>query len=207
MTILQEDIDHFEDTTEGFKYQPGLQDCLPVCVKNILDELADRHDQPKIRHSESDIKQLSDYDPDYGSTGRLLVSNLSTELQDFGYTVKDQTNMEFAELQDVIQTPTASYPTVSVSPDYFDFIQDWNPRGSRRGKNRPHMLVPFKLNTEEVLFFDPYGRIQLRSGAVHEETRNLGREDFFQVWDTERTFPRYALWIDKLEQSTLDAYS
>lgn len=207
MTLHQEDFDHYEETTSSFKYQPGIQDCLPVCVKNILDELAERHDQPQIRHSESEIKRMSDYDADFGSTGRLLVSNLSSELQDYGYTVKDQTNMEFAELNDVIQTPTASYPTVSVSPDYFDLFKDWDPRGSRRGKNRPHMLIPFKLNSEEILFFDPYGRMQLRSGAVRKPKRRLERGGFFDVWDTERTFPRYALWIAKLEQSTLEAYS
>lgn len=207
MTILQEDIDQFEATTEGFKYQPGPQDCLPVCVKNILDELADRHGQAKLRYSESDIKQMSEYDPDWGSTARLLVPNLSTELQGIGYTVKDHTNMEFAELQNIIQSSTASYPTVSVSSEYFDFIKNWDPRGSRRGKNRTHMLIPFKINSEEILFFDPYGQMQLRSGAVSAQKLRLDREDFFRLWDTEKAFPRYALWIDKQDQSTLDAYA
>jgi len=206
MTIHEEDLENYEATTDSFKYQPDMQDCLPVCVKNILDELAERHDQPQIQYSESEIKQMSDHDPDFGSTGRLLVTNLSAEIRDYGYTVKDQTGTEFDELNNIIESSTASFPTVSVSPDYFDLIRDWDPRGSRRGKNRPHMLVPFKVNKEEVLFFDPYAQMQLRSGALPQSKRRLDRKEFFCVWDTKFSFPRYTLWIDKLEQATLEAY-
>lgn len=203
MTIESTDIRHYESTTEGFKYQPDLQDCLPVAVKNILDEIAERHDKQQIKCSESDIKSMSEYDSDFGTTGRLLIPGLSAELEEYGYTVKDQTNTSIPELESILEKRTSSYPVVSLSPDYFDSIPDWDPRGSRRGKNNPHSVIPFKVNSEEVLFFDPYGGIQLRSGLVTEPKKRLEQREFFGYWNTENSFPRWTLWIERMQETTL----
>lgn len=207
MTIRSADLTRYEERTDGFKYQPDLQDCLPVAVKNILDDLSQRHEKPQIKFSESDIKDMSDYDPDFGSTGRYLVANLSTELENYGYTVKDQVNASPQRLEKIIQSDKASQPVVSVCPKYFDQFENWDPRGSRRGKNRPHSLIVFKINSDEVLFFDPYGKIQLRSGSVTEEKKRWERREFFDCWNTETSFPRWVLWIDRLQETTLEHFT
>jgi len=206
MTITEGDISEYESTTESFKHQPGLLDCLPVAVKNILSELADRHDKPQIEHSEREIKEMSDYDPEMGTSGRALISNLSAELQQFGYTVKDQTNCTLEELDDIIQSRLSSLPVVSLRPEYFDEIKEWDPRGSRRGKNRPHVIVVFKVNSEEALFFDPFGEIQLRSGARNQPKRRLDQRTFLGLWNTEKSWPRWVLWIDRLQETTLEYF-
>lgn len=206
MTINKSDITEFESTTDQFKYQPGLQDCLPVAVKNALSELADRHEKPQIEHSEQEIKEMSDYDPEFGTSGRYLISNLSAELEQFGYTVKDQTNGTIEDLEGLIESNSSSLPVVSLKPEYFDEIKEWDPRGSRRGKNRPHTVVAFKINSEEVLFFDPYGEIQLRSGARNQPKRRLEQRKFLELWDTEKSWPRWMLWIDRLQKTTLDYF-
>jgi hypothetical protein len=203
MTITDEDIVGYEDTTEHFKHQPGLQDCLPVAVKNILSELAEQHEKPQIEHSESEIKEMSDFDPEMGTSGRSLVPNLSAELEPFGYTVKDQTNGTPEDLNSVITSSSSSMPVVSLKPAYFDEIANWDPRGSRRGRNRPHAIVLFKMNSEEVLFFDPYGEMQLRSGNRTQPKRRLKYRKFLDLWNTQKSWPRWALWIDRLQETTL----
>lgn len=206
MTITKSDISDYESTTESFKHQPGLLDCLPVSVKNALSELAERHDKPQIEHSEQEIKEMSDFDPEVGTSGRSLISNLSAELEEFGYTVKDQTNGTLEDLGDIIQSGSASLPVVSLKPEYFEEIKEWDPRGSRRGKNRPHTVVVFKINSEEVLFFDPYGKIQLRSGTRSQPKRKLQQRTFLRLWNTEKSWPRWVLWIERLQKTTLDYF-
>lgn len=206
MTITDHDIEHYETTTDSFKFQPGLQDCLPVAVKNILSELATRHEKSQIDYSESEIKDMSDFDPEMGASGRNLIPSLSAELENFGYTVKDQTNCTLQDITEVIESESASFPVVSLKPKYFDEIKDWDPHGSRRGRNRSHAIVLFKINSEEVLFFDPYGQIQLRSGIRNQPKRTLERRIFFDLWNTEKSWPRWALWVDRLQETTLDYF-
>lgn len=206
MTITDGDISEYESTTESFKYQPGLQDCLPVAVKNALSDLANRHEKPQIDHSEKEIKEMSDYDPEMGTSGRSLAANLGSELEQFGYTVKDRVNCSLEELKDITQSDSSSLPVVSLKPEYFDEIKEWDPRGSRRGKNRPHAVVVFKINSEEVLFFDPYGQMQLRSGARNQPKRRLEQRTFLSLWNTKRSWPRWVLWIDRLQKTTLEYF-
>lgn len=206
MTITEEDISDYESTTADFKHQPGLQDCLPVAVKNALAELADRHEKPQIEFSESEIKEMSDFDPEMGTSGRTLIPALSGELEDYGYTVKDQTNCSLQDLEERISSTSSSLPVVSVKPEYFDEIKEWDPRGGRRGKNRTHTLVIFKINSEKVLFFDPYGQMQLRSGRKNEPKRELSQRKFLDLWNTKKSWPRWTLWIDRLQETTLDYF-
>jgi hypothetical protein len=206
MTITEHDIDQYESTIDNFKYQPGLQDCLPVAVKNILSEIAKRHEKSQIEFSESELKDMSDYDPEMGTSGRTLIPSLSAELQNYGYTAKDQTNCTPQDITEIIESPSASFPVVSLKPEYFDEIKDWDPHGSRRGRNRHHVVVLFKINSEEALFFDPYGQIQLRSGLRNQPKRTLGRRRFLDLWNTEQSWPRWALWVDRLQETTLDYF-
>lgn len=206
MTITEKDIRYYESTTESFKHQPGLQDCLPVAVKNILSELANRHEKPQIEYSESDIKEMSDFDPELGTSGRTLIPSLSAELEDYGYVIKDQRNSTPQDIENVIKSQSSSFPAVSLKPEYFDKIKEWDPRGSRRGKNRYHTVVLFKLNSDEALFFDPYGQIQLRSGIRNQPKRRLERRTFLDLWNTQESWPRWTLWIDRLQETTLDYF-
>lgn len=203
MTISDQDISNYEAITEPFKYQPGLLDCLPVAIKNVLAELANRHDKPQIEHSENEIKEMSDFDPELGTSGRSLVPNLTAELETFGYTVKDQTNCTPDDLDDIIHSQSSSLPVVSLKPEYFDEIENWDPRGSRRGRSRPHTIILFKLNSEEALFFDPYGGIQLRSGTRNQPKRRMEKRKFLELWNTKKSWPRWTLWIDRLQETTL----
>lgn len=204
MTISDADWRRYENTTEDFQPQTLPDQCLPIALKNVLDEMADRLDYPGLSFSISDLEDICNYQEGMGSSAEEVPHVLGAEIEEIGFTVKTQINMSLGDLDEKIEKGTCSYPLVELDPDYFDTIENWSPTGSRHGRSFPHIVIPFKINTEKVLYYDPFGAIMMRSGAVSTPKRTLDQSDFFTFWSG-RAHPRWTMWIEQLEQQTLEA--
>jgi hypothetical protein len=61
VTITSDDRERYQTAVGDFHTQPEPDNCLPTALKNILDELADRKDEPNLRYSVSDLGEALDY--------------------------------------------------------------------------------------------------------------------------------------------------
>lgn len=205
VTIEKVDVNRFKSTSDAyFKPQPTPDYCLPIGIRNILEELADRHDAPNLAIPRREIEDITNYTPGFASSSEQVPAVLGAELEDIGYTVKQQQNTQLAELDEIIQRGTASYPLVELDPKYFDYIENWSPQSSRRGYSFPHVIVPFKINSDDLLYYDPFDQMMVQSGRVDESKVKISKNNFFDLWN-EGPNPRWTMWVEQLEQQTLQA--
>lgn len=203
MTITDSDREEYQTTIGAFHSQHKPDDCLPTALKNILDELSNRHAQPEISYSLDTLHQLCNYKEGMASTSEYVPDRLGDRLETDGYTVKSATNVELSELAGLIQSEESSYPIAEVDPDYFDTIDGWDPRPGVDGRNWPHILIMFKINDNSVLFFDPFDEMMSRSSNVDTPKTSLPKAQFYDLWSG-RALSRWTMWVEERPQTTLD---
>lgn len=203
MTITDSDREEYQSTIAEFHSQHKPDDCLPTALKNILNELADRHDEPGLSYSLQKLHQICNYKDEMAATPEYVPDRLGDRLEDDGYMVKSAINVELSELAGLIESEESSYPIAEVDPDYFDTIDGWDPRPGVDGRNWPHTLVMFKVNESQVLFFDPFDEMMLRSSNVDTPKTSLPKAQFYDLWSG-RSLSRWTMWVEERPQTTLD---
>lgn len=204
MTITESDLKDFESARQEFDPQPTPDSCLPIGLKNILDELSNRHNVSDLSLAEKELKEITEYEQGFGGSSENVAPVLGAELEEYGYTVKEQINTTLKELDEVINRGTASLPIVELNPDYFDLIDNWNPQPGKRGYNFPHIITPCKINSEKILYYDPFEEMMVKSGRVDIVKNKLNQHQFFDLWN-DAPHPRWTMWVEQLEQQTLQA--
>lgn len=104
MTITSEDRERYQSTVTEFHTQPEPDSCFPTALKNIFDDLANRKDEPDLRHSISDIGDALDYIENRASASDRLAFRLDPLLKDAGYEVKAMMGVEYDQLQTIIDS-------------------------------------------------------------------------------------------------------
>jgi len=203
MTLTDHDWSEFESAKSLFEPQPTPNHCLPIGLENILSELAESHDEPELCMPRSTLEKITEHDEHLAATSEKVAPVLGAELEQYGYTVKEQINCSQTDLEDVIDKGTASLPLVELDPSYFDLFPEWSPQPGRRGHRWPHVVTPYKINHEEVLYYDPFSAMRVQSGKADTPQENLSQSMFFDLWHDAPT-PRWMIWIERMEQQTLD---
>lgn len=203
MTITDSDRENYQATIDGFTSQHTPDDCLPTALKNILDELAERHNESGLSYSLQKLHQICEYRNGMASSAEKVPDRLGDRLENKGYTVKSAINVEMSELDSIVSSEESSYPIVELDPDYFDTIDGWDPRPGVDGRNWPHTVVAFEINSDTVLYFDPFGDMMLRSGGVSQPKCELPISQFYDLWSG-RSLSRWTMWVQERPQTTLD---
>jgi hypothetical protein len=203
VTITEADWDQYEAVTGSFQSQHRPDTCLPTALKNVLDELAERHDSPELEYGLDELSEICDYRDRMGSSTEEVPERLGAELELDGYTVKTLMNCELSELGHIIQSGESSYPIANLPPGYFDTIDGWDIRAGTDGAHFNHKLVIFNINDRTVLFHDPFEAMMMRSSRVTEPHRELSKAEFYDLW-CEGAHPRWLMWIERRPQTTLD---
>lgn len=114
MTITQSDRDAFQSTVEDFQPQINEDQCLPAALKNVLDDLANRHDGDHTL-SLSDLDDICDYREGAASSTRNIHARLNPEIREYGTEVKTATGINFDDLQAIIDEKDRSLPIVELT--------------------------------------------------------------------------------------------
>ncbi|QCW04366.1 hypothetical protein [Natrinema pallidum] len=203
MTITEGDYEQYQETVDGFHSQQVPDSCLPTALKNILDEFAERAGESGLEFSLRQLNNICDYNKGMASTAEFVPERLEDKVGDNGYTAKVAINLDMSELSSIIDGDSSSYPIVELDPSYFDTIDEWDPRPGVDGRNWPHIIVPFKVNTDSVLYHDPFDEMMVRSSYVDNPKCEISIAEFYDLWSGQAQ-SRWTMWVQEKPQTTLD---
>lgn len=207
MTITNEDRQQYQSTVTDFHTQPEPDSCFPTALKNIFHDLADRKDEPSLRYSVSDLGDALNYVENRASASDRLASRLDPLLEDAGYEVNHMTGVGYDQLQTIIESDDRSLPLCEFHEQYFEDVgqhtDEYTPEPGLDGYGRwKHIIVPFKINTDTVLYFDPYIQFFHNLDDLDESgAMNVPINSFNEWWS--RPEKRWTLWIEPMKQQTL----
>lgn len=207
MTITSEDRERYQSTVTEFHTQHEPDSCFPTALKNVFDELAQRKDEPELRHSISDVADALDYIEHRASASDRLAYRLDPLLEDAGYEVKVMTGVEYDQLQTIIDSRDRSLPVCELHAQYFEDVGQhtdiYTPEPGMDGFGRwQHVVIPFKFNDASVLYFDPYIQFYQDLETLDDAgAMDVPIQAFNEWWS--RPEKRWALWIEPMAQQTL----
>ena len=206
MTITETDEVAYQATVSDFQAQIQPDACLPTAIKNIIDELVERRDIEGMSMSQSGVNNLCEYREGFYTREEIIPEQLTHEISEYGYEARKTTapEMDLEELQAIIQNDRASLPIVELDPDYFREVDGYT---VQEGEHLPsHTIIMFKINDDEVLYYDPYEHFFERSSRIDEAPKRWPITGFYELWSG-RYDERWTLWIDRSEQPTLEEFS
>lgn len=209
MTITNDDREHFQATVSDFHAQPEPDSCLPTAIKNVLHSLADKNGDPSLKYSISEIGEALNYTKHRASASDQIASRLDPLLEDAGYEVNVMIGSDFGQLQKIIDSEKRSLPICELHESYFEAVESnnsgYNPEPGRDGYgNWQHVVIPFKVNDENVLYFDPFLQFFHNLDDLDESGAMVQPITAFNEWWS-RPEKRWTLWIEPVKQQTLSA--
>jgi hypothetical protein len=205
VTISETDKNTYQSRVSDFTPQITADACLPTAIKNVLDDLADRQDVDEMKMSQSDMNDLCGYREGMHSREEIIVEQLTHEISDYGYEAIEQSGpeMDYGVLQKIIDNDQASLPIVELDPDYFYEVKKYDTYNSEDDPS--HTVIVFKVNDDEVLYYDPYENFFERSSRVSQTPYTWSKTRFYELWSG-RFEERWTLWIDRSSQPTIQSF-
>lgn len=200
MTITDADRETFWDTVEEFQPQITEDMCLPTALKNVLDDFAQRHGRESPL-SLSELNEICDYREGGAATARDVPPKLDPEIEEYGIETRIMLNTSFDDLKAIIEGDDRSLPIVELDEAYFDSVEEYNPRRGVDGYQWDHVVIPFAVNDETVLFYDPFEEIFQRSSRVDSPPAERSRTEFYEWWTAASS--RWTMWLESRDQQTL----
>lgn len=176
--------------------------CLPTALKNILDELAERQDNNHLSLSLKRLNDICDYRSGMASSARKIPSRLNPELRDSGHEVRIETGIGWDDLQGIIVDDRCSLPIIEVAPEYFDYVENYSPRSGIDGYQFTHTIIPFKVNSQKVMFYDPFEQIFTRSSNIDLPPTKFDKARLYELWSRGES-TRWSLWISERDQAMI----
>ena len=198
------------DIIRGFKFQSQRDDCWSVCIHNVLEELADRLDEPVFRQSEARLNKAMGYGSGMGALGIRLDRvrpNVNRLIEASGYGLVEQAGVGFDGLVVNIKSEELSYPVAGLSSQY---LSD-KPRGARLriegdlAEAVDHTCIVLAADSSNVTIFDPLERFS-GSGKGSDGIISLSTPSFLSYWSrasVEREWLMYAAPLAGLRTRTL----
>lgn len=204
MTITESDEEAYQSTVTDFQPQITPDGCYPTAIKNILDELADRKDIPDLSLSQSDINDLCNYREGLYTEEAIIPDALTREVSDYGYQAVEAsgTEMDYDRLQQIIDDENASLPIVELAPRYFEEVENYRVQGVPEAS---HTVIVFKVNSNRVLYYDPYENFFEQSSRIDEAPYTWPKTDFYELWSGDYD-ERWTFWIEQRDQSLLSQF-
>lgn len=200
MTITEAERQTFDDTVEEFNPQITEDMCLPTALKNVLDELFDRHGADHGL-SQSDLNDICDYREGHGATSHNIPAKLNPEIEDYGIETRISMGTSLDDIQAIIEDNERSLPIVELDPAYFESVDGYDARPGTNGYQWNHIVIPFAVNDETVLFYDPFEEIFQRSTNVDKAPTERSKARFYEWWSAASS--RWALWLEREDQQVL----
>lgn len=200
MTISDADREQFQSTAVDFRPQITEDMCLPTALKNILDEFADRHNAESPL-SLSDLNDICDYREGAASTAQNVPALLDPEIEDYGIETRISIGTSFDDLQAIIDDNDRSLPIVELDSAYFESVEGYDPRRGVDGYQWDHVVIPFAVNDETVLFYDPFEEIFQRSTRIDSPPTERSKSQFYEWWTAASS--RWTMWLQRSDQQVL----
>lgn len=207
MTITDADKDQFQSQIGDFHAQHHDDQCYPAALKNIIDRLAERTGRSGMSLSLSDVDQICGYEPGLGCEEELIPGRLTQALSEFGYEAVEETapTMNWDQLNEIITDDNTSLPIVELDGEYFEKVMSYHGQPSKDGY-RPHVVIPMKVNSDDVLFYDPYENHFENRPGIDQAPYQWGQTEFFELWSGESE-ERWTLWLARRGHKITDTYS
>lgn len=157
----------------------------------------------------SDISDALGYAENRASASDRLATRLDPLLEQAGYEISAMTGVKYDQLQTIINSEDRSLPVCEFHEQYFEDISqhtdEYTPEPGIDGFGRwPHVVIPFKFNSDTVLYFDPYIQFFHDLDTLDESgAMSVPGQSFHEWWS--RPEKRWALWVEPMEQQTLTA--
>lgn len=210
MTIKEDDRKRYQTIVSDFQPQHEPDSCFPTSIKNVLDELADRKENPDFRHSIGDISDAIGYERGRASPSNFLSDRIDPLIEDTNWEVCYMSGLDYDQLETIIASDDYSLPICELHQRYFKDISQYTNKyvpelgidGTGKWK---HTVIPFKINDAEVLYFDPY--ILFFNGQDSKDKKGIEvPANVFNEW-WERPVKRWAMWFEPKPQHTLLDYT
>ena len=200
MTITEAERQTFEATVEDFHPQILEDMCLPTALKNVLDEFAARHDAGSPL-SQSDLNDICDYREGNAATTHNIANRLDPEIEEYSIETRITINTSLDDLQAIIDEHERSLPLVELDAAYFESVDGYDVRGGSDGYQWNHIVIPFAVNDETVLFYDPFEQIFQRSGRIDSPPSERSKTEFYEWWSSASS--RWTMWLEREDQQVL----
>ena len=201
MTISQSTKDDFQTEISSFHAQHHDDQCYPAGVKNILDRFADRKNLPEMSMSLSDVNDICGYKRGMRCEEDLIQERLTSATTEYGFEAveKQAPDMDYEELDSVINDEDTSLPLVELDPQYFselpEIVESYDAQPSSE-QTTAHVVLPYKINTDEVLYYDPYEKFHEKKPGVEDSPYRLPWTDFYELWSGDYE-ERWTLWLGR----------
>lgn len=201
MTITQSEEENFQSEISDFHAQHFEDQCYPAAVKNIVDRLADRKDIDGMSMSLSDVNEICGYERGLQCEEDLIPPRLTNALSDYGYesVVEKAPVMDLDKLESVIQDEDTSLPIVELDPTYFDKVAERTDGYHVQPDvehELAHVVIPCKVNSEKVLYYDPYEKYHEKKPGVEDSPYKWPIVDFVELWSGDYE-ERWTLWLGR----------
>lgn len=199
MTITQTEEENFQSEIGNFHAQHFEDQCYPAAVKNIVDRLADRKDKNGMSMSLSEVNEVCGYKRGLQCEEDLIPERLTNELTDYGYetVVKQAPDMNLDKLDNIIEDDSTSLPIVELDPAYFDEVAErvdgYHPQPAVE-RELAHVVIPYKVNSEEILYYDPYETYHEKQPGVDDAPYRWPLMNFVELWSGDYE-ERWTLWL------------
>ena len=201
MTITTSDENRFQTDISAFHAQIFEDQCYPAGVKNIVDRLAERKDIDGMSMSLSEVNEICGYKRGLQCEEDLIPPRLTDALHDFGYEAVEMTapEMDIEQLRSVIEDEDTSLPLVELDPQYFELVSEridgYHVQPSPE-RELAHVVIPFKINSEEVLYYDPYEKYHEKQPGVEDVPYRWPLVSFYELWSGDYE-ERWTLWLGR----------
>jgi hypothetical protein len=199
VTITQSEEDSFQAEISDFHAQHFEDQCYPAAVKNIVDRLATRKNKEGMSVSLSEVNDICGYKRGLQCEEDMIPPRLTNAVTDYGYeaVVKTAPEMDLEQLEIIIQDDDTSLPIVELDPEYFRRVSevvDGYEAQPDPGNELAHVVIPFKINSEEVLYYDPYETYHEKKPGVDDAPYRWPLMDFYELW-SEDYEERWTLYL------------
>ena len=201
MTISPSLEEDFQSEISNFHAQHFEDQCYPAAVKNIVDRLSERKEVPEMSMSLSDVNDVCGYKRGLGCEEDLIKDRLTSETTDYGFEAVEKTapEMDYEELKSVINDSDTSLPLVELDPAYFselpNVVDSYDAQPSP-DESLSHVVIPYKVNTEKVLYYDPYETYHEKQPGVDDAPYKWPKTDFYELWSGDHE-ERWTLWLGR----------
>lgn len=204
MTITESDLETYQSAVSDFQPQITADSCYPTAIKNILDDLAERTGHDALSISQSNINDLCNYREGMYTEEAIIPDALTREISEYGFQAVEASGaeMDYDRVQQIIDNDDTSLPIVELAPRYFEEVENYRVQGEPEAS---HTVIVFKVNDNQVLYYDPYENFFERSSRIDEAPYKWPKTDFYELWSGDWE-ERWTFWIEKKDQSLLSQF-
>lgn len=149
----------------------------------------------------SEVNEICGYKRGLQCEEDLIPPRLTNAVSEYGYetVVKTAPAMDLDELELVIKDDDTSLPIVELDPRYFEEVSevvdgyDAQPSPERE---LAHVVIPFKINSEEVLYYDPYEKYHEKKPGVDDAPYRWPLMSFYNLWSGDYE-ERWTMWLGR----------